>query len=104
MRCTSPSHNVGGTQVYFPDGHDREKHRYSSAYSAELSTTEKRAAPRPRSAQAVEARALAECLTDPEAKRLMLGVTEVCEKFAVWEEDQKESRAPIPLGPVGRAM
>ena len=40
-------------------------------------------------AQAIEARALAECLTDPEAKRAMLGVAEDCEKLAVWAEEQK---------------
>ena len=40
-------------------------------------------------ARAIEARALAECLTDPEAKRAMLGVAEDCEKLAIWAEEQK---------------
>jgi hypothetical protein len=41
-------------------------------------------------AQAIEARALAELLTGPEAKRLMLGVGVDCEKRAVWEEDRRD--------------
>ena len=41
-------------------------------------------------AQAIEARALAECLTDPEAKRAMLGVAEDCDNLAVLTEEQKE--------------
>jgi hypothetical protein len=40
-------------------------------------------------ARAIEARALAERLTHPQAKRLMLGVAEDCEKLAVWAEEQK---------------
>jgi hypothetical protein len=41
-------------------------------------------------AQAIEARALAECLTDAGAKRLMLGVAVDCEKLAIWAEEQNE--------------
>ena len=40
-------------------------------------------------ARAIEARTLAEYLTDPEAKRAMLGVAEDCENLAVWAEEQK---------------
>jgi hypothetical protein len=39
-------------------------------------------------ARAIEARVLAECLTDPQAKRLMLGVAVDYEKLAVWEDEQ----------------
>jgi len=45
-------------------------------------------------ARAIEARALAECLTDPEAKRAMLGVAEDCEKLAVWAEEEPKRPAP----------
>ena len=37
-------------------------------------------------ARATEARTLAECLTDPEAKRAMLGVAQDCETVAAWAE------------------
>ena len=41
-------------------------------------------------ARAIEARTLAEYLTDPEAKRAMLGVAEDCDNLAVLTEEQKE--------------
>jgi len=40
--------------------------------------------------RAIEARALAGCMTDPEAKRAMLGVAEDCDNLAVLTEEQKE--------------
>jgi len=44
-------------------------------------------------ARAIEARALAQRLTDPEAKRVMLSVAEDCEWLAAWADEPK---APAP--------